>query len=287
MWTALAVSATPVVLRSSSRPAPSVALHLGAEIVGRAGEAGDELDLALDAGIERLRLTDVDLRADVRLALPVVAVEPRRGVAADSLEVGKAEAAARRRAHAAGHRELAAERPIEDRVGRGKLGGVRVDGRIDEAVARRPVEIDRRQRFAPDLAAREPGKAAEILGREEEPAAHPAGSEHACIMRLEMLGDEVERVEGRDAAGRGRAARRNRDLAADGLAEGGVGEREALGLPLRLEQDFRLALGQRGARMHVERRRETLERGLRRVDVSGVEGAVDRRARRWARRSSC
>ena len=114
--------------RHARRPAveqPSRAerrLHLGAEIVRRAGEAGDELNLALHARIERLRLRDVDRRADVRLALPVVAVEPRRGVAADGFEVGEAEAAAGSRAHAAGHREVAADRPVEDRIRRDEFG---------------------------------------------------------------------------------------------------------------------------------------------------------------------
>ena len=132
------------------------------------------------------------------------------------------------------------------------LVDVRVDGGVEKSVARRPVEIDRRARFAREPAAREAGKAAEVFGRETEPALHPARPEEARVMRLEMRRDEIEGVEGRDPAGRRRAAHRDREVAAHRLAEGRVGERQALGLALRLEQDFRGALGQRGVRMHVE-----------------------------------
>ncbi len=53
MWLALAPSVTPVVLRSSSRPGAELGLHLRAEVVERAGQAGDERSLGVDAGIDR------------------------------------------------------------------------------------------------------------------------------------------------------------------------------------------------------------------------------------------
>src|SRR5208283_2504685 len=96
-------------------PGAERGFHLRAEIVGLARQSGEELNLALDARIDRPGLRDVDRGGQVRLPLLEVAVKPGRAVPSGRLEIGEAEAAARRRARGAGEREFAADDLVEER----------------------------------------------------------------------------------------------------------------------------------------------------------------------------
>ncbi len=105
-------------------------LHLGAEVVGRAGQARDERGLAVDPRIDGLRLRDLDRGADVGLA----AADSRRRASPSRCGRRRRDwrSRSRRPASCARRRSPPSSPPsrlVEDRVGRDELRRMRVDRR--------------------------------------------------------------------------------------------------------------------------------------------------------------
>ena len=156
---------------------------------------------------------------------------------------------------------------------------MRVDRRAQRAIAGGAVQIGGDARFAFERSPGEKREAAQVAHHDMRAPMNFVGRQKTGILGVEIGRRKIKRVE-RRLAFQNRAAHVERELATDGLGEGGIGQRKALHRGLALEQDSGLLLRQRTVWTCAEGRLDLIDRPLLDTDLSSFERAVDRRGRK-------
>ena len=148
---------------------------------------------------------------------------------------------------------------------------LRVEGRGQRAIARRPVEIGGHVRLALEGAAGKGSEAAEVARDDLQPAVDLRRREQPGISGFEIMRREIERIERHVSAHGRRSAQGELRFAANRAGEDRIGEHESAHRPLALERDARRLLIERAIRDGAEAGGDMIERALLDMDVASVE----------------
>src|SRR5271166_5817791 len=248
----------------------------------RAGQCGDGLSLAGDAGIEKLCLRHIDSDGEIDLVARSNAVQPSRSVPADGPEIGETEPAVPRRLPATGQAELAAGNPVEHGETGFEAPRMRLEVHGQRARARRAVEIGDDLRLALEGPAGDQRESAQIPRRNLQPAVNSRRAEKTRKIGAQGRSGEVEGVESRCAVRRSRAPHRQRKFGADGLSDRRISESDTARLRLAGKGDPRRRLRQRSIRSGAERRGDMVDRSLGEANLACFEGGFERRGGKGA-----